>query len=356
AEGRAICGVVSVGDIGVPAWVLQRVGIKVPPAMFARGTVVGWHADDACRCAHGLMSARRRAVRPVELTMNVHSETLPVTQWRDVIHMEQDVQLAVCGWVPNRPKTILLLSHGYADHPGRHSHVVNPLVADGFAVYGIDHRGHGRSSGVRALITDFDRTADELYVLATRAQQRHLGLPTVLVGNSMGGLIALRYALRYPEVLGALVTIAPALIIDQNSSRPEVLIGKLIGTIAPAVPHPYSPTGDCSTTTDPEICRQFAIDHRTWHGHPRIGAAAAMLRAGEDTLDRLGEITTPLLAMHGTEDTLADPCGTELMRKRVGSQDKTVFLLEGMRHELFNEPDRARVIGVVRSWLAERFG
>lgn len=283
-------------------------------------------------------------------------QTLPVTQWRDVIHMEPGVQLAASAWLPDQPKAIVLISHGHNEHPGRYSHVINLLVADGYAVYVIDHRGHGRSTGTRGLIEDFDRTADDLHVLTLFAQGRHRGLPTVLIGHSMGGLIALRYALRHGSHLSALVTSGPALVIDRDTSPITVAAGRAVGAVLPKAPLKRKSSSRCGLSTEAWVCDQFGIDHRTRSGDPLFGTVAAMLRAGEDTRARLGEITVPLLAMHGADDNVTFPIGTEMIRDHAGSEDKTVILWEGMRHEIFNEADRAKVIETLRSWLAARVG
>jgi acylglycerol lipase len=291
----------------------------------------------------------------VTATLDLTPARLPVSQWRDVIHMEPSVQVAAAGWIPERPKAIALLSHGHAEHLGRYSHVVSSLADDGFAIYGIDHRGHGRSTGTRALVASFDQAVQDLYVLALHTQQRHPGLPIVLIGHSMGGLIALRYALRHQRMLTALVTSGPALIIDAAIPSPLVTAGKLASRVAPKAQLPRSRPELCELSRAPIVRQHLDIDHRVWRGQPRLRTAATMLAAGEETRHRLGEITLPLLAMHGAEDRVTSARGTELMRDRVASEDKTVILWEKMRHEIFNAPERAKVIGMMRSWLADRF-
>lgn len=289
-------------------------------------------------------------------TLAIIPARLPVSQWRDVIHMEPGVQIAAAGWIPERPKAIALLSHGHAEHLGRYSHVVSALADDGFAVYGVDHRGHGRSTGTRALVPSFDQLMQDFHVLALYAQRRHSGLPIILIGHSMGGLIALLYALRHQRMLAALVTTGPALIIDEGVPSAVVSAGKIASRVAPKVQVPRSRAERCELSREPMVRQHLDIDHRVWGGQARLRTAAMMLAAGEETCDRLDEITLPLLAMHGAEDRVTSARGTELMRERVASKDKTVIFWEGMRHEIFNAPERADVIGTMRTWLAERFG
>jgi alpha-beta hydrolase superfamily lysophospholipase len=279
---------------------------------------------------------------------------LPVDQWRAELDIAPGVQLAAAGWAPASPRAVALLCHGHVEHLGRYPHVVAALVSAGYAVYGLDHRGHGRSSGTRALITDFDRIAADLHVLATRAAERHPGLPVVLIGHSMGGLIALRYALNYQAELAALVTSGPALVIDEGVAPVTVLSGKALAAVAPAAPIVRGSGDGCGLSTERWVCEQFGIDHRTWHGPTRAGTAAAMLRAAADTRKRVAEIRLPLLAMHGADDTTTSPSGTELLYAEASSADKTIILWNGMRHEVFNSPGRNEVIATMIRWLDSR--
>ncbi|MBA2290186.1 MAG: alpha/beta hydrolase [Chloroflexia bacterium] len=282
------------------------------------------------------------------------TQTAPVTQWREVMHIKRGVTLAAAGWMPEHPKAIVILSHGHREHLGRYGHVVNGLVGDGFAVYGQDHRGHGRSNGARALITDFDQVADDLHILATHARRRHPDIPMVLIGHSMGGLIALRYVLRYQDELTALVTSGPAVIINDGVSPVAETIGKAVARVAPMAPLPDGGDGGCGLSTDSFICEQYGIDHRTWHGDTRLGTVAAMLDVGEDTRERFCEIRVPLLAMHGAIDTVTYPRGTELLHAGASSEDKTIIMWPGRKHEIFNSPGRDIVIDTMRQWLAAR--
>lgn len=279
---------------------------------------------------------------------------LPVTQWRDVIHVEPGVQLAAAGWIPDEPRAIALIAHGHAEHLGRYGHVVASLVSSGFAVYGLDHRGHGRSTGTRALITDFDRIADDLHILSIHASSKFPQLPVVLIGHSMGGLIALRYALKYQQELAALVTSGPAVIINDGVSPIAEFVGTTIGRIAPKAPLPRFDKGGCGLSTEQFICEQFRIDHRNWHGDTRLGTVAAMLDAADDTRQRVGEIRIPLLAMHGAADTTTFPRGSQLLHDGAASEDKTIIMWEGRRHEIFNSPGRDEVMDTMLGWLAER--
>lgn len=279
---------------------------------------------------------------------------LPFTQWRAALDVVPGVRLAAAGWAPDAPRAVALLCHGHAEHIGRYGHVITTLASAGYAVYGVDHRGHGRSTGTRGLITDFDRIADDFHILARMAADRHPGLPVALIGHSMGGLIALRYALEHQGELAALVTSGPALIIDEGVSPLSMIAGTALAAVAPAAPILRPGRNRCGLSTERWICEQFGIDHRTRHAPTRAGTALAMLRAAADTLARAGQIRLPLLAMHGTGDTTTFPRGTELLYEGASSADKTMILWDGMRHEIFNSPGRDEVVATMVRWLDSR--
>ena len=103
------------------------------------------------------------------------------------------------------PSRLVVIAHGYGEHIGRYDHVAAAFTSRGATVYGLDHVGHGRSDGERALIVDFDLVVDDLDLLVQRARDEHPGRPLFLVGHSMGGLIATRYAQRHGDAIAGLV-------------------------------------------------------------------------------------------------------------------------------------------------------
>lgn len=279
---------------------------------------------------------------------------LHVRQVREELRPKPDVALAMAAWIPPGPKAVALVSHGHAEHLGRYGHLVTALVARGYAVYGQDHRGHGRSSGTRALAMRFDDFVDDLHHLLERSRRDHPGLPIVLIGHSMGGLIAVRFALNHGDELAALVTSGAALVIDDGVSATAKRIGGILSRILPAAPLPRGDSGEDKLTYDPEISRQFGLDDRTHHGPTRFRTAQQLLVAGEDARHHADQIRLPLLAMHGADDTLTYPRGTRILHERATSSDKTLKLWPGMKHEIFNEAGRGEVFASMLDWLDTR--
>ncbi|CAA9532649.1 MAG: Lysophospholipase; Monoglyceride lipase; putative [uncultured Thermomicrobiales bacterium] len=257
------------------------------------------------------------------------------------------------------PRATVLLAHGYGEHLGRYAHVVAALTAGGYAVAGLDHRGHGQSAGRRADVVRFDDYVADLDVLArhARATVATPGARLFLLGHSMGGLIAVRYALRHgtdPAVALAGLALSGAALSIGNDVSPA--LRRASGILARLVPTlPVVRAGEAGILSrDPEVERRFGLDPLTYKGKLRARMGHQMVGAAADATARLGDLTLPLLAMHGADDKLTDPDGTVLAVEVAASADKTLKLWPGLRHELFNEPERAEVLAYLLAWLDAR--
>ena len=244
-------------------------------------------------------------------------------------------------WDPaGEPKRIVQIVHGYAEHSGRYSHVANALTLDGAVVYADDHIGHGRSDGERAVIDDFDHAVDDLHTLSEIARSEHPDLPLILVGHSMGGLLSGRYAQTWPDEVAG-VAFCGAVIGDWQWARDVLAEPEL----------PYVPFDAEAISRDPEAGASYAADPLVYHGQykrPLLVAEVAALDAFARDLDRL---TVPVLLLHGTEDPFV-PYQRSLQAVRdMPTDDVTVHLYEGARHEVLNEINRDEVIGDLVAWI-----
>jgi acylglycerol lipase len=263
-----------------------------------------------------------------------------------------DVELYWQAWLPPSPRGVLLLCHGLGEHAGRYGNVVDAVVPDGWAVYGLDQRGHGLSGGRRAhvehyadLLTDFD-------VFRRTVVDRHPDLPVVLLGHSMGGQIALAYALDHQDDLAGLVLSAPALAGDVVP-KPVVPVLRALGRVAPRL----RPAGIDVTkiSKDPAVVAAYQADRLVHHGKPTLALGLGIVGQFAVLPARARDLTLPLLVQHGSADALTDPAGTRLLAATAGSADKTVLWYDGLWHEIYNEPERARPLADLRGWLRRTF-
>ena len=118
------------------------------------------------------------------------------------------------------PRGVVLIAHGYAEHLGRYRELVAHLTGRGFAAAAVDHRGHGRSGGPRGHCRTFAEFVADLRTLADMAERWWPGVPRVLFGHSMGGLIAFLYLLCHPDTVRAGALSAPAFRVPDAAPAP----------------------------------------------------------------------------------------------------------------------------------------
>jgi alpha-beta hydrolase superfamily lysophospholipase len=244
-------------------------------------------------------------------------------------------------WSAAEPRSIVLIAHGYGEHAGRYAHVAQRLVDDlGAAVYAPDHRGHGRTDGATGLVEDGEAITADLHDVATQSQVEHPGLPVALIGHSMGGLIATRYAQRFGDELAALVLSGP--VVGDNPAFEQLLAMD---------PIPDVPIDPAILSRDPAVGEAYAADELVYHGpFQRVTLEqlfAAIGRVAEG--DGFGDL--PTLWIHGAEDQLVPVEITRPAIERLRGSNFQERVYEGARHEVFNETNRDEVLGDVVEFL-----
>jgi alpha-beta hydrolase superfamily lysophospholipase len=260
-----------------------------------------------------------------------------------------NVTLFTQQWFPDdEPRAVVLLSHGLGEHSGRYEHVAAHLVAHGYAACALDHRGHGRSAGPRVQVNDFDEFVADLRVYFDAIRADHPGLPIFLYGHSMGSLIALLFALRYPDDLAGLITTGTALRLMAANAVTIPLIKTLGGLVPSLRLLPVDPRG---VSRDPVVVRRYREDPLVYHGGVPAGMVAAMQRAAERCAGGLPSLRAPYLALHGRDDPLIPAESAEIIRRECGASDFTVKVYDSLRHEIHNEPEQAQVLDDITGWL-----
>lgn len=255
-------------------------------------------------------------------------------------------------WLPdgNTIRGVVFIVHGHGEHSGRYSHVAQALTDAGFACYGIDHMGHGKSQGDRVYIPDLALAVDDLRQLFEKITAQYPDKPVLMFGHSMGSLIALLFTVKYQSDLKGLVITGSA--ITGEELQPSWLISLAISA-ANVIPKvrlsPPSPADILST--DPDIALKWESDPLTWKGMWRIGTSAAMIKAGRSLREQIPSLTLPLLVMHGGADELTPKSGADYIQQHAQSDDITLKIYDGLRHEVVNEIGKEHIIAEIRDWL-----
>ncbi len=255
-------------------------------------------------------------------------------------------------WLPEGPaRAALVLIHGYGDHSGRYSHVADTVAQIGGATYAFDLRGHGQSEGRRAYVDYFEQYLDDLGQFIESVRGECPDRPLILFGHSMGGLIALKYALDRDPDLHGLVLSSPAIEVNPDLAPFLRRVSHVIGRVAPTLPTVRSPEGAISR--DPAVVAEAEADPLNYHGRIPARTGAELLQAGTSVQHRLDAVTTPFLVLHGTADVLTSPDWSRRLYDRAPVSDKTLKLYEGLYHETFNEPERETVLNDLQKWVKD---
>jgi alpha-beta hydrolase superfamily lysophospholipase len=262
-------------------------------------------------------------------------------------------KLAWQSWSPagdQQLKGVVTIAHGYGEHIGRYDYVAERLNDAGFAVYGLDHHGHGRSDGKRGRVSLGPAAADLDQLIVTVSKRRHPELPQFLLGHSMGGAIALRYAIAHQNRLTGLALSAPLAAVEGGQGL--LMFGRVLGRLLPGAP--VSKVDPRLVSRDQAVVNSYIADPLNHHGPVPAGVARNFIIHVNSLARDVQQITLPTLLMWGTADRLCPPSGSELVAANIGSEDLTVKRYDGAFHEILNEPERDQVIDDLVGWLSSQ--
>ncbi|WP_018117788.1 alpha/beta hydrolase [Corynebacterium mastitidis] len=298
--------------------------------------------------------------------------------------------------VPNAKGNVIVV-HGAAEHSGRYDYVADRLLADGYNVYRLDHRGHGKTaeagnSVVRGHIDDFHYLVDDVHTLTQQAKAENPNVKTFMLGHSMGALAAQFYGIKYPGDVAGIVTNgggAPINLSGRNEAGPVVTPEEITQkqreldpTLSERLPltqlttfntmlaqqvlpgradvHvPSLPLSDQiqvpnaftdGVASDPEVSAQYQNDPLV-NQKLSLGMVQQMAFAGFYDGVNADLFNTPTLIMHGTKDGLVPSYFAQDWYNGISSPDKEIVYWEGQMHEVFNEPAKGQAMDKVIDWL-----
>ncbi|MGE3962397.1 MAG: lysophospholipase [Dehalococcoidia bacterium] len=251
---------------------------------------------------------------------------------------ERGLRIYWQSWRPDGdPRAVLLLSHGYAEHSGRYANLVDYFVPKGYAVYALDHRGHGRSEGNRVEVIEYDDYLRDLKTFHDLVRPRH-AQPLFLVGHSMGGGIAIAYAIKHQQELDGLVISGSGI---QLPGRPPVF-------------RPANLQLSDTLSRDPKVAEDYRNDPLVFLGQRPQTTVDAMKGIPERTAEGAKTLTLPLLVVVGDASPLGEGPRAQDLFDTVASRVKRIHHYPELLHEVFNEPEHREVMADMERWLEER--
>jgi alpha-beta hydrolase superfamily lysophospholipase len=252
------------------------------------------------------------------------------------------------------PKAILLVVHGWAEHSGRYTNLVNHFVPKGYAIYALDQRGHGKSEGVRGYVERFSDYLDDLETFIQIVKNEYADRNIFLVGHSMGATVATAYTATgtNQQDLAGLILSGVGIKPGQSLSSALIPLARLMSIVTPKM--------GVMVLDASAICQDNAVvdvyinDPLVYRGKITCRFGAEMLATLRKLPAEMPQINLPILIMHGTADRLCNPEGSQILYDTVGSNDRTLKLYDGFYHEIFNEPGHKQVLADTEEWIVAR--
>jgi acylglycerol lipase len=240
-------------------------------------------------------------------------------------------------------------AHSYTSYSLGNRNLITSLLDRGYAVYAIDHRGHGFSEGRRASLDRFDDLVDDFDLLVGTARLDFPDRQLFTMGFSMGGLIVLRHAMASPKSVSGVVAGSPALVVGVKAAPWKI---RLLGKLSHVVPNlPVIRGRRARDGADPALERLIARNLYVYHGRTRLNLAREIYSNGLDAIARAAEFTAPLLIQHGAEDDVAFPVGARHFFDAASSPDKRLDWIPDRGHGIYSEPGHEEVVASAIDWL-----
>ncbi|RCV28032.1 hypothetical protein SETIT_5G373400v2 [Setaria italica] len=267
-------------------------------------------------------------------------------------------KLFTCRWTPLnfQPKTLIFICHGVAAECSISMRdAAARLVRAGYGVYGIDHEGHGRSSGRRCYIPNFSDIVTDCsnYFMSICGGKKRF-----LYGISMGGSVALLLQRKSPDYWDGAILLAPMCKVSDDMKPHPIVVSALTMICAVAPSWRIIPTPDIidKVCKDPEMRKEVSSNPYIYRGKLPLTTCHEVLMVSLDIEKNLNQVTMPFLVLHGGDDIVTDPSVSQLLLEKASSRDKNFKLYPGMWHALTAEfpDDVERVYSDIITWLEER--
>jgi len=252
-------------------------------------------------------------------------------------------------WCVDAPRGILVIAHGVGEHSGRYGNIISEMKGSRISIYALDHRGHGRSSGKRGHVDSFMDYVYDLKLFIDLIREENNAIPLILLGHSMGGVIACKYALEYADDINGLILSSPGVVPAVHVPAFKKKMSGIASKYAPALSLSTGLDASC-LSHDASVVDAYEND-RLVHDKVTPRWFVEFVKAGEECINRSLELRMPLFVFSGKDDRIVDYRGCETLYNNASSINKELHLFEGLYHETMNESDNKSVLKTVSRWI-----
>ncbi|KAF4527986.1 hypothetical protein B566_EDAN016641 [Ephemera danica] len=233
-------------------------------------------------------------------------------------------------------RALVLLMHGYAEHLQWYHHVGMSLAQEGCLAFGHDH-------------------LDDALLHVNKMQSSYPNIPTFLMGHSMGGLVALLTAVKQPNIFKGVVLNGPFVMLGEDVRSPfKKWCARTFCKILP-----NAQVGSLNmdfVTGDKQMVEKINADPLWWKGGVKLKTGAAFLNAVEKVSAHFPKMDFPFLIIHGADDKICDPEGSQNIMKESPSKDKLIKMYPAAEHHLYLDKKSVRDQAVQDTveWICQR--
>lgn len=253
-------------------------------------------------------------------------------------------------WSPENPKGLVIIIHGYGEHSGRYTNVVDTLVPEGYTIWALDHRGHGKSGGKRCHVNRFTDFLEDIAIFEAIARDEYPELPVHVIGHSMGSIIANHYvSSREKQDYRSLTLSGTGAAAGPAISGVTKAISAILSAVVPGLSIPSG--------LDPEFIsfdkavvdayiKDPLVENRIT---TRLGAE--LMRHLPLMIPAAQKLSTPTMMQIGSEDESFHPDSWQQLFEAIAVEDKQFKLYDGYRHEVYNEIRKEVPLGDLKAWI-----
>lgn len=282
--------------------------------------------------------------------MNPSNSSLPVT--RIDVRVDRTLTLPGRVWASDAPRALVAVCHGLGEHGGRYAALAEDLVRARFTVVVLDLPGHGEAPGARGDVPSWtllrDTVVPAMFTASRGLPGQPAELPRVVLGHSMGGVLALDHALQHPRDLHAVVSCSPGL----RSAMPpwwKLALANVARATTPSAGFPHG-LDESGMSRDPEVLTARARDPLV-HGRISPRLYFEFNEARQRVMRDARRLAVPALVLHGAADRVTDPKGSLEFSGAAPHGMVRLITYRDAYHELFNDHGRAEVVRDLTGWL-----
>lgn len=256
-------------------------------------------------------------------------------------------------WLPEEEaRAVLIIVHGFGEHSGRYKNVVNALESENIAIYGLDHRGHGKSEGKQNHVNRFSDYLQDLTTFEEIVKSKHPKTPLFLLGHSMGSLIATHFMAEHPDQkrYSSLILSGTGSDFGPGISKVTIYLAKILSFIAPKLSLP--------SNLDPNFISHDEKEVESYKADPLVNYEKITARLGGEMMGRTKKmpqaatnISIPTLIQIGSEDEAFSAESRQPLADAINNEDKKLIIYDGCRHEVYNEVKKEVVLDDLKSWI-----